>query len=130
MANPSIQLKKGVLCIEGMQFYSYHGCLPEETKIGTDYLVDVEIEGDFSACTKEDNLKNTFDYSIIYNVVKKEMSIPSKLIEHVCSRIADALKKKLHAMDKLSVCVKKMNPPVNGNIACSKITLIYQSANK
>jgi len=125
MGKSKIELKSGVLSIEGMQFYAYHGCLPEETKIGTEYKVDVEIVGDFNASVNEDELKNTFDYTSIYNLVKKEMRIPSKLIEHVAGRIASAIKTELSGIEKLHISVIKINPPVNGNIAQSKIKLVY-----
>ena len=125
MDNFNLKLNNGVLSVEGMAFYSYHGCLPEESKIGSKYFVDVEIEGDFSKTINQDELQNTFDYSTIYYVVKKEMEVPSKLIEHVAGRIANALKQKLFGMQKLIVTVTKINPPVNGNIAQSKIKLVY-----
>lgn len=125
MDSSNITLQNGVLTVEGMAFYAYHGCLAEETKIGTNYFVDVEIESDFSNSVNEDELQNTFDYTRIYYIVKKEMEIPSKLIEHVGGRIANALKLKLVGMKKLSVTVRKINPPVNGNIAQSKIKLVY-----
>ena len=91
MADKRLKLKKGVLSVEGMHFYSYHGCSPEETLIGADYFVDVKIKSDYSSSIKEDELKNTFDYTTIYNLVKAEMNIPSKLIEHVAGRIANSL---------------------------------------
>ena len=125
MDNFNLKLNNGVLSVEGMAFYSYHGCLPEESKIGSKYFVDVEIEGDFSKTINQDELQNTFDYSTIYYVVKKEMEVPSKLIEHVAGRIANALKQKLIGMQKLIVTVTKINPPVNGNIAQSKIKLVF-----
>ena len=125
MDNAKLKLHNGVLSVEGMAFYAYHGCLPEENKIGTNYFVDVEIEGDFSKSINQDELQNTFDYSTIYSIVKKEMEEPSKLIEHVAGRIANALKLKLTDMKKLIVSVTKTNPPVNGNMAQSKIKLVF-----
>lgn len=126
MGKQELKLNCGVLSVEGMQFFAYHGCLPEETKIGTDYFVDVFIEADFSSSINEDELINTFDYTSIYNIVKREMKIPSKLIEHVAGRIANTLKKELNEMKKLSVSVTKVNPPVNGNIAQSKIKFEFK----
>ncbi|MBT8195326.1 MAG: dihydroneopterin aldolase [Bacteroidia bacterium] len=125
MAKSDLKLKSGVLSVQGIQFYAYHGCLPEETKIGSEYIVDVDVVGDFKTSVQEDELKNTFDYTTIYNLAKKEMDIPSKLIEHVAGRIANAIRNEMSGIKKLTIVVTKINPPVNGNIAQSKIKLEY-----
>ena len=130
MAKALVTVKSGSLHVTGMKFFAYHGCLPEETKIGSEYEVDIIIESDFSSAASTDNLNDTYDYTEIYNTVKKEMGTTSKLIEHVAVRIAKSLISKLSEMQKLSVSVVKINPPVNGNIKNSKIKLDYIFDNK
>ena len=76
--------------IRGIRLYAYHGCMEEEAIIGGDYIVNVQLKGDFSAAAKSDNLNETADYVLVYKIVKEEMAIRSKLIEHVAERIAVA----------------------------------------
>jgi dihydroneopterin aldolase len=102
--------------IRGIQLYAYHGCLDEEALIGGEYLVNVQLKGDFSASLKSDDLKDTADYILVYKIVKEEMGIRSKLIEHVAERIANRLKKELPIVKQLSVEVVKRNPPMNGEV--------------
>lgn len=102
--------------IRGIRLFAYHGCLEEEALIGGDYVVNVILKGDFSAAAKSDNLADTADYIKVYRIVKAEMAIRSKLIEHVAERIANQLKKELTTVKQLSVEVVKINPPMNGEV--------------
>ena len=104
------------ILIEGIKIYAYHGCLEEEAKIGGHYVVDVSIEIDFSVAAKTDDLIKTIDYVVVYNIVKKQMSIRSKLIEHVGKRIMDDIKNEFPSILKVEVKVIKLKPPMNGDV--------------
>jgi len=102
--------------VEGIKIYAYHGCLVEEGKIGTNYIVDVTMETDFTDAAKKDDLSKTIDYVAVYDTVKAQMAIRSKLIEQVGQRIVDELKKQFATLKKVEVKVTKLNPPMNGNV--------------
>jgi 7,8-dihydroneopterin aldolase/epimerase/oxygenase len=104
------------ILVNGIRVYAYHGCLPEEAKIGGEYVVDVVIDMDFSKAAANDELADTVDYCVVYDVVKAEMAIRSKLIEHVAQRILIALRKSYPAVNLFSVKVAKINPPMNGAV--------------
>lgn len=102
--------------VEGIQVYAYHGCLDEEGKIGGSYTVDVYMKTDFSEAAKTDDLSKTIDYVEVYYLVKAEMAIRSKLIEHVGERIMDSLYAKIRNLHSCRLRVTKHNPPMNGNV--------------
>ncbi|MGZ4033355.1 MAG: dihydroneopterin aldolase [Bacteroidia bacterium] len=104
------------ILVQGINVYAYHGCLEEEGKIGCNYIVDVTMETDFTEAAKTDDLNKTIDYVVVYNIVKAQMAIRSKLIEQVGQRIVDELKKELKGLKKIEVKVTKLNPPMNGNV--------------
>jgi dihydroneopterin aldolase len=104
------------ILVEGIKIYAYHGCLEEEGKIGTNYIVDVAMETDFTEAAKTDDLSKTIDYVVVYNIVKTQMAVRAKLIEKVGQHIIDELKKELHGLKKVEVKVTKLNPPMNGNV--------------
>ena len=110
-----------LISVEGIECYAYHGCLDEEAVIGGRYLVDVYVQADVSKSFATDHLHDTVDYSMITDLVLKEMSVRSKLIEHVCKRISDALVQYIKVFEKISVRVTKFNPPVNGNVEKTSI---------
>jgi len=104
-----------IIRVEGIELYAHHGCLEEEALIGSHYRVDVEIETDFTEAAKQDDLSKTVDYVAVYQIVRREMKVRAKLIEHVGQRIVDAIKTELDAIKRVKVKVSKLSPPINGN---------------
>ncbi|GIV27337.1 MAG: 7,8-dihydroneopterin aldolase [Bacteroidia bacterium] len=100
--------------IKGIQCYAFHGCMPEEKKTGGKYLVDVIIHYDFEIAADTDDLKNTIDYCVIYNIVQEQMAVPTRLIETVAKKIAIVCKQKYPDIQKIFVKVYKLSPPING----------------
>ena len=104
------------ILVEGIKIYAYHGCLKEESIIGGNYIVDISIDADLRKPSRSDKLNETIDYVTVYEIVKKEMSVRSKLIEHVAKRIFDKLKKKFPKTGSIQVKVTKLNPPIEGEV--------------
>jgi dihydroneopterin aldolase len=77
----------GTIKLKNIQTYSYHGCLIEEGKIGSDYSVDLEIKTDLRKSCLSDDLNDTVDYVLLNKIVVEEMEIRSHLLEHVAQRI-------------------------------------------
>ena len=107
---------KHTIEVNGIKIYAYHGCLPEEGKIGGHYTVDVSLETDFSEAAISDELIKTVDYVDINKIVSEEMAIRSKLIEHVGQRIFQRIKKEVNNVNKLRIKVVKICPPINGDV--------------
>ena len=107
---------KHTIEVNGIKLYAFHGCLPEEGKIGGNYIVDVTITTDFTEAAKTDDLLKTVDYVVINKIVKEEMAVRSKLIEHVGQRITDRIKQELNNVEALRVKVTKVCPPINGDV--------------
>lgn len=107
---------KHVIEVNGIKLYAFHGCLPEEGKIGGNYTVDVRMETNFQLAAETDTLENTIDYVTVNAIVAEEMAIRSKLIEHVGYRIIERLKKTLKGLLKIEVKITKICPPINGDV--------------
>ena len=112
------------ISIEGMKFHAFHGCMKEEQVIGNTYVVDLYLEADTAKAEQSDDLADTTDYAEAFNIVKKEMEIPSKLLEHVGRRILEAIKKSFPEVESAELKVAKMNPPINGQAESVSVTLI------
>jgi dihydroneopterin aldolase len=106
----------GIINIHGIEIYAYHGCMEEEAIIGGHYVVDVKIETDFEEAALKDDLNKTVDYVHVNEIVRREMAVRSKLIEHAGKRIADALIKEIPRIHKMEMKLTKINPPVKGGI--------------
>ena len=107
---------KQTINIEGINLHAYHGCLEEEAKIGGSYIVDVHMVVDFTQASETDDLLKTIDYCAVYETVKAEMAIRSKLIESVGNRIFKKLKAQFPALLSLHVRLTKLLPPINGDV--------------
>ncbi|CAN5434552.1 dihydroneopterin aldolase [soil metagenome] len=106
-----------LLKINNIECFAYHGCMEEEGKIGGRFKVDLELYMDLTVAIETDDLSQTADYVVLHNVVREEMAIRSKLIEHVAGRILKRLQTLYPATSQLKVAVTKFNPPVNGQLA-------------
>jgi dihydroneopterin aldolase len=108
--------------------YAHHGCLKEETAIGSEYRVDVSVDANLSKASVSDKLSDTVDYVHINHIVKQEMEQPSKLLEHVGQRIIDRIFEEIDIVDKAKVRVSKINPPVGGDV--EKVTVVLKEKRK
>ena len=102
--------------VNGIKLYAFHGCLIEESKIGGNYIVDVSVTTNFSKAAISDDLKETIDYVFVNAIVKEEMAIRSKLIEHVGQRIIQRIKSEIKRIQSVTVKVIKVCPPINGDV--------------
>lgn len=113
----------GLIQIENMEFYSYHGHFREERIVGNKFLVNLTIETDMKAPSASDNLKDAVNYQQAYEIVKQQMDIKSYLLENIAGRILDALFAELKGIEKATVKVSKLNPPMGGKIASVSVTM-------
>ena len=107
----------GIIKVNNIKLFANHGCLEEEAKIGSQYRVDVVVQADLSKSAKTDELADTIDYVLLNHIVKEEMAIRSKLLEEVAQRILDRFFAEIPTLQKATVAVAKVNPPIGGNVA-------------
>ncbi len=113
----------GLIQIENMEFYSFHGHFKEERIVGNKFLVDLTIETDMKIPSESDNLKDAVNYQHVYEIVKQQMEMKSHLLEHIAGRILDAIYADISGIKKITVKVSKMNPPMGGKIGSVSIIL-------
>ena len=102
----------GLITVEGIRVFAYHGHLPEEAVLGGHFIVNVWVEADTVEVEKTDDLNHTVDYVKIIAIVKDKMAIRSNMIEHSARRIVDAILP-LNKVKKVTVEVEKVLPPID-----------------
>lgn len=110
-----------VIKLENMEFHAYHGCMEHEKKLGNTFLVTIEMTIDTKAAGKNDDLIDTLNYQLVYDVVKKQMDTPSNLIEHVAQRIINNLTDSFPQVSFFTLKLSKLNPPLGGKT--EKVTI-------
>jgi len=117
------KINMGQIYLENIRTYSHHGCMKEETVIGSEYRVDLWLDADLTVASSSDDLKDTPDYVVLHQIVVKEMKIPSRLLEHVAQRIIERIKSSVKDLDHIRVRVSKINPPIGGDIQSVSVLL-------
>ena len=114
------------IAINGMRFYAHHGCFDQERVIGTHFQVDLAFDTDTSRAEVSDNIADTISYLDVYQVVKREMSQPSNLLEHVARRVGEAVLRKFPDSMSVTVKVYKLNPPLGGQMDSVSVELTME----
>jgi len=106
----------GKLILKDIRVYAFHGCMEEEKLIGSDYIVNLEVETDMHQPAYSDLLEDAVDYVLLNSIVKEEMLIRSRLLEHIAQRIIDRILKQFPMVKNVEVKVAKQNPPIGGDV--------------
>lgn len=112
------------ITLKSLQFHGKHGYYDEERQEGNHFELDVTAEGEFKSAIDEDNLELTFNYEIVKEVAQNVFDGPSeKLIETLCKRIGDGIFDRTDTVKKLTVSLRKMNPPIGVPAKYAEITM-------
>ena len=107
----------GKIIIEEMEFYAFHGHYQEEQIVGNRFLVDLEMDADLTAAAGSDSLNDAVNYQQAYQIIKNEMRrTKSNLLENIGKRILDALYDEMEGIEKATIRIRKLNPPMGGPI--------------
>ena len=110
-----MKLMSSKIYLRNVRFHTFHGVLPQEGIVGNDYLVNLVLDYDFSSAMQTDDLQGTLNYAEVYQKVREEMAVPSKLLEHVAGRIAHRLFSDFPEIQKLQLSITKVNPPMGAD---------------
>ncbi len=97
--------------LKNVRFHAYHGVLQQEKIVGNDYVVNLVVDYDFTSAMETDELSATINYAELYEIIKEEMAIPSKLLEHVVGRIGKRVFSEYSAIRQIQLAITKENPP-------------------
>lgn len=111
--------------LTGLNFYGYHGVLPEEQQMGQEFSVDVSMYLDLQEAGKTDKLEVTANYADVYEVVKKIVEgQPRKLIEAVGEEIAQTILREFALVQQVRVTVHKPHAPLPGVFTDASISVV------
>lgn len=110
-----------------IRIYANHGCMIEESKIGSEYCINLTVEYDLIPAAISDQLKQTVNYDQLNQIVNKEMKIRSNLLENVSYRIIKEIRCSFPFIQTIYLSVAKINPPINGNV--EKVIIQFEDKN-
>ena len=102
--------------INEMEFYGYHGVLPEETKLGQRFRISLIVELDLKKAGETDDLNETVSYAEIFDRCRDIVEgKPYQLIEAVAEKIASDVLTNFEKITRVTVKVIKPDPPIRGH---------------
>lgn len=99
--------------IDNLRIHAYHGVMLQERTVGNDYVVNLSVAYPWQEAMATDDVGDTLNYAELSDVVKKEMSVPSNLLEHVAGRIAKAIGNRFPKATSLRLRITKVAPPMH-----------------
>ena len=110
-----MHLTESYICLHEVRFYAFHGVMPQERRVGGEFLVSVKVGYPLEKAMSSDDVADTLNYAALYELVKEEMMQPSSLLEHVMGRIVEAIEKAFPEVASVEVKIKKVNPPMGSD---------------
>lgn len=104
--------------IDGLRMIAYHGVMEQERKVGNEFIVDVCLYlSDVCKAMTDDNIAHTVNYAEVVEIIKREMAIPSRLLENVAYRIRESIMQRyVHNISGGMVKVAKIAPPISAEL--------------
>ena len=113
------------ISLRNVRFYSYHGVMEEETRLGNEFMVDLSVCTDVNKTISTDNLECTISYAELFEIVKEKMEEPCKLLEKVCLLIAEEIKSRFPMVKRGSVSIEKVRPPIHEMLGSALVKLNF-----
>jgi dihydroneopterin aldolase len=119
----NVTVRQSTITLRDLRLRAYHGVLPQERVVGGDYSVTLCVSCDVSRAVVTDRVEDTLDYSVLCNIVRRQMAVPSALLEHVAGRIGSAVFRQFPQVSAVDVEVTKCNPPIGVQCGGASVSL-------
>lgn len=115
----------GIIEINKLRLYAYHGVLEQEHRVGNEFEVSVKLIYPFDTAMNNDNISGTLNYARVIDIIKNEMLIHSNLLEHVIKRIRTSLVTQYPQIKGGSITIAKLSPPI-ANTQLDSVAITYK----
>ena len=110
-----MKIDSSYICLRNVRFHAFHGVMPQESRVGADFLINLRVGYPIVKAMQSDEVGDTLNYAELYDLVKAEMAVPSKLLEHVVGRIVMAIEKCFPQVTSIDLELTKQNPPMGAD---------------
>ena len=118
---------EGYIFLRNVRFYAFHGVMPQERKVGGEFLVDLSVGYPIEDAMQSDKVEDTLNYAELYQLVKKEMDTPSQLLEHVAGRITRKISEQFPQVTSIDLKITKKNPPMGADCDGAGVELRFEN---
>ncbi len=118
-----MKIKDSYIELQDVRFHAFHGVMPQEGRVGADFLVSVRVGIAFEKAMQSDDVEDTLNYAALYQLVQRDMAVPPKLLEHVAGRIVKAIVKAFPDVTSIDLKLTKLNPPMGADCAGASVEI-------
>ena len=115
MKSEKVKVESSYIFLRNVRFHAFHGVLPQERQVGGDFLVSLRVGYPLEKAMESDEVEDTLNYATLFNLVKREMDVPSQLLEHVAGRIVKAVVAAFPVVVSVDLELIKLNPPMGAD---------------
>ena len=110
-----MKVESSYVFLRNVRFHAFHGVLPQERQVGGDFLLNLRVEYPLDAAMESDEVGDTLNYATLFELAKREMDVPSQLLEHVADRIVKAIMAAFPSVTSVELELTKQNPPMGAD---------------
>jgi dihydroneopterin aldolase len=114
------------VAIQEARFFAFHGYYPEEQIVGSEFMIDLEVEFLVSG-SGGDDIGSTVNYEQLFSIAARQMREPKKLLETVAHAILEDVLRDYPSLLAIRVALAKLNPPLQGEVKKSLVQLTYNA---
>jgi dihydroneopterin aldolase len=107
--------------LKNLRFFAEHGMYAEEMKVGNQFEVDISVECKAPKKTIT-SIEQTINYVEIYRIIQEEFNQRKNLLETVAMQIADRVEDQFPELEKFSISIRKLNPPITNFAGSVSVT--------
>ncbi len=111
------------ITLDSLRFFAHHGVGPQETLAGNEFCINLRLAVDLERAMQTDDVADTVSYADVFEAVKAEMAVPSKLLEHVAGRIISRLFQDFPPITEITLKLTKRNPPMGADIESAGVEI-------
>ena len=110
-----MKVESSYVFLRNVRFHAFHGVLPQERQVGGDFLLSLRVAYPLDTAMESDEVGDTLNYATLFELAKREMDVPSQLLEHVAGRIVKAVMAAFPAVTSVELELMKQNPPMGAD---------------
>ncbi len=118
-----MQIQSSYIFLNNIVFFAYHGVAPQEQIVGNEFYVTIRLKVNIQIAALTDEVSNTVSYANVFESIKSEMDIPSKLLENIAARIIKRLFKDYNQIETIELKLGKRNPPMGAEVDMAGIEM-------
>ena len=120
-----MKLEKSTIELNDVRLYAFHGVLEQERQVGGEYSVSVRVDYNIEMATRSDNVSDTLNCALLLDIIKREMAVPSNLLEHVAGRIGKGVLTDFPDVERVEVRITKVTPPLGVRCAGATVSATF-----